>query len=199
MIDFGIAHDSSICFKGLNSHDFHILGDGHQPNKKGFIPITRIPVIKVRMSIPNLRSWSTFAHRENISCFSTRQMNSCRLPQSSISCDKPCYVLRRTWRLDGVLRMWDCQPWFLCRVFGHFRCRALWFLIQAAGGSSELLEHVRAKLEEPPGRDELQSERKLYDIRDHAIILCLWAWHNLLDDTTFQTKFPWSAVLSSSR
>ena len=41
---------------GLNPHYFHIIGDGHQPNSRGFyIPIIRIP-IKGGMTIPNIGS-----------------------------------------------------------------------------------------------------------------------------------------------
>ena len=74
--------------------------------------------------------------------------------------------------------------------------------LEAAGGSSELLEHVRAKLEELLGRDGVQSEHKLcttYEIMRVYSILCLWAWHDLLDDIAFQNKFLWCVVLSSSR
>ncbi len=40
--------------QGLNSHYFHIIGDGHQPNSVGvYIPIIRIP-IKGGMTIPNI-------------------------------------------------------------------------------------------------------------------------------------------------
>ena len=31
-VNFGAAHN--MCW-GLNSHQFHIVGDGHQPNSKG--------------------------------------------------------------------------------------------------------------------------------------------------------------------
>ena len=45
--------------QGLNSHYFHIIGDGHQPNFVGvYIPIIRIP-IKGGMTIPNI---ATFDH-----------------------------------------------------------------------------------------------------------------------------------------
>ena len=40
---------------GLNSHYFHIIGDGHQPNNRVYIPIIRIP-IRGGMTIPNTRS-----------------------------------------------------------------------------------------------------------------------------------------------
>ena len=42
----------------LNSHYFHIIGDGHQPNSRVYIPIIRIP-IKGGMTIPNI---ATFDH-----------------------------------------------------------------------------------------------------------------------------------------
>ena len=45
--------------QGLNSHYFHIIGDGHQPNSRAYVgvytPIIRIP-IKGGMTIPNIRS-----------------------------------------------------------------------------------------------------------------------------------------------
>ena len=43
---------------GLNSHYFHIIGDGHQPNSRVYRPIIRIP-IKGGMTIPNI---ATFDH-----------------------------------------------------------------------------------------------------------------------------------------
>ena len=40
----------------INSHYFHIIGDGHQPKSVGvYMPIIRIP-IKGGMTIPNTRS-----------------------------------------------------------------------------------------------------------------------------------------------
>ena len=45
--------------QGLNSHDFHIIGDGHQPNSRVYIPIIRIP-IKGGMTIPKKNT--TFDH-----------------------------------------------------------------------------------------------------------------------------------------
>ena len=47
--------------QGLNSHYFHIIGDGHQPNSRGLIPIIRIP-IKGGMTIPNKTRLLTMAH-----------------------------------------------------------------------------------------------------------------------------------------
>ena len=44
--------------QGLNSHYFHIIGDGHQPNSRGLYPIIRIP-IKGGLMIPNI---ATFDH-----------------------------------------------------------------------------------------------------------------------------------------
>ena len=44
--------------QGLNSHYFHIIGDGHQPNSRVYIPIIRIP-INGGMTIPNI---ATFEH-----------------------------------------------------------------------------------------------------------------------------------------
>ena len=44
--------------QGLNSHYFHIIGDGHQPNSGVYIPIIRIP-IKGGMTIPKI---ATFDH-----------------------------------------------------------------------------------------------------------------------------------------
>ena len=56
-------HSSILCFynmrQGLNSHYFHIIGDGHQPKSVGVqIPIIRIPT-KGGMTIPNI---ATFDH-----------------------------------------------------------------------------------------------------------------------------------------
>ncbi len=45
--------------QGLNSHYFHIIRDGHQPNSRVCIPIIRIP-IEGGMTIPNI---ATFDHR----------------------------------------------------------------------------------------------------------------------------------------
>ena len=73
MDDIGVTQINSkvpdMC-QGLNSQDFAIIGDGHQPNSVGvYIPIIRIPVIKGGMSkLPNIRSGSTLAHMLN-SCF----------------------------------------------------------------------------------------------------------------------------------
>ena len=45
----------------INSHDFHMMGDGHQPNSRGLytVPIIRIIPIKGGMTIPNI---ATFDH-----------------------------------------------------------------------------------------------------------------------------------------
>ncbi len=119
-------------------------------------------------------------------------------------------------RLDGVLGMWGCWRCWISLGFllgsstvifvQSFRSHSLSCLcdsgLEAAGGSSELLEHVRAKLEELLGRDGVQSEHKLcttYEIMRVYSILCLWAWHDLLDDIAFKNKLLWSVVLSSSR
>ena len=41
---------------GLNSHCFHIIGDGHQPNSRDCLyPVLGFP-IKGGMTIPNIRS-----------------------------------------------------------------------------------------------------------------------------------------------
>ena len=50
-------------YRGLNSHYFHIIGDGHQPNSRVYTPIIRIP-IKGEMTIPNTRSLDpgTYTH-----------------------------------------------------------------------------------------------------------------------------------------
>ena len=64
-------HKSCQCLhmcQGLNSHYFHIIGDGHQPNSRAII---RIP-IKGGMTIPNIGSGSTMAHMSalgELSCF----------------------------------------------------------------------------------------------------------------------------------
>ena len=48
--------------QGLNSHYFHIIGDGHQPNSRGlYTHEIRIP-IKGGMTIPNI---ATFDHGTN--------------------------------------------------------------------------------------------------------------------------------------
>ena len=47
--------------QGLNSHYFHIIGDGHQPNSRVYIPIIRIP-IKGGMTIPKKTRLLTMAH-----------------------------------------------------------------------------------------------------------------------------------------
>ena len=54
---FTLKPKRNMC-QGLNSHYFHIIGDGHQPNSRGYIPIIRIP-IKGGMTIPNI---ATFDH-----------------------------------------------------------------------------------------------------------------------------------------
>ena len=47
----------------LNSHCFHILGDGHQPNSKVLhTNYPRIPYSRRDEFIPNIRSWLTLAH-----------------------------------------------------------------------------------------------------------------------------------------
>ena len=54
---------SQMC-QGLNSHYFHIIGDGHQPNSRGLYTHykdSRIP-IKGGMTIPNI---ATFDHGTN--------------------------------------------------------------------------------------------------------------------------------------
>ena len=57
--DFFLSAESYNMCQGLNSHYFHIIGDGHQPNSRGFcIPIIRIP-IKGGVTIPNI---ATFDH-----------------------------------------------------------------------------------------------------------------------------------------
>ena len=44
--------------QGLNSHYFHIIGDGHQPNSRGFYtPIIRIPIKGGRSPIPNIATF----------------------------------------------------------------------------------------------------------------------------------------------
>ncbi len=37
-----LAEGIHMC-QGLNSHYFHIIGDGHQPNSRVYIPSIRIP------------------------------------------------------------------------------------------------------------------------------------------------------------
>ena len=50
--------------RGLNSHDFHIIGDGHQPNSRGLYTHYKDSVIKGgRSPIPNIGSLDkTMAH-----------------------------------------------------------------------------------------------------------------------------------------
>ena len=45
--------------QGLNSHYFHIIGDGHQPNSRGLYTHCKDFVIKGGMTIPNI---ATFDH-----------------------------------------------------------------------------------------------------------------------------------------
>ena len=50
---FSASGGNMSCVPGsINSHYFHIIGDGHQPNSRVYIPIVRIP-IKGGMTIPN--------------------------------------------------------------------------------------------------------------------------------------------------
>ena len=49
--------------QGLNSHYFHIIGDGHQPNSRGLYTHYKDSVIKGgRSSIPNIATGLTMAH-----------------------------------------------------------------------------------------------------------------------------------------
>ena len=56
--------------QGLNSHYFHIIGDGHQPNSVGvYIPIIRIP-IQGEMTIPNIAHiWVPLESQETLDGF----------------------------------------------------------------------------------------------------------------------------------
>ncbi len=45
--------------QGLNSHYFHIIGDGHQPNSRGLYTHYKDSVIKGGITIPNIATWST--------------------------------------------------------------------------------------------------------------------------------------------
>ena len=47
--------------QGLNSHYFHIIGDGHQPNSRGLYTHYKDP-IRGGMTIPNI---ATFDHGTN--------------------------------------------------------------------------------------------------------------------------------------
>ena len=49
--------------QGLNSHYFHIIGDGHQPNSRVFLPISGIPIVGWDDHPPKN---STFGHGTNI-------------------------------------------------------------------------------------------------------------------------------------
>ena len=42
--------------QGLNSQNFHIIGDGHQPNSRGLYTHYKDSVIKGGMTIPNIYS-----------------------------------------------------------------------------------------------------------------------------------------------
>ena len=49
--------------QGLNSHYFHIIGDGHQPNNRVLYPNYKDSYCSGgRFPIPNTTSWSTLAH-----------------------------------------------------------------------------------------------------------------------------------------
>ena len=51
-LPFRIQSECHMC-QGLNSHYFHIIGDGHQPKSVGvYIPIIRIPIKGGRSPIP---------------------------------------------------------------------------------------------------------------------------------------------------
>ncbi len=53
--------------QGLNSHCFHIIGDGHQPNSVGlYIPIIRIPSLKVEVSHPQKNATFDHGTHENL-------------------------------------------------------------------------------------------------------------------------------------
>ncbi len=53
--------------QGLNSPYFHIIGDGHQPNRIGvYIPIIRIPITG-GMTIPNLATFDHGTYDGNLS------------------------------------------------------------------------------------------------------------------------------------
>ena len=53
---------------GLNSHYFHIIGDGHQPNSRGvYIPIITIH-IKGEMTIPNIGSLGPGTPGKDVGC-----------------------------------------------------------------------------------------------------------------------------------
>ena len=57
--------------QGLNSHYFHIIGDGHQPNSRVFIPIIiRIP-IKGGMTIPDIATFDHGTYKNNQPGFGT--------------------------------------------------------------------------------------------------------------------------------
>ena len=45
--------------QGLNSHYFHIMGDGHQPNSRGLYTHYKDSLLKGGMTIPNI---ATFDH-----------------------------------------------------------------------------------------------------------------------------------------
>ncbi len=47
---------------GLNSHYFHIIGDGHQPNSRGLYTHYKDSLLKGGMTIPNTRSLDPGSH-----------------------------------------------------------------------------------------------------------------------------------------
>ncbi len=56
-------HEHVYLCQGLNSHYFHIIGDGHQPNSRGLYTHYKDSVIKVgRSPIPNIATTLTMAH-----------------------------------------------------------------------------------------------------------------------------------------
>ena len=52
--------------QGPNSHYFHIIGDGHQPNSRGLYIYTHYKdsVIKGRMTIPNIATFDHGTYRD---------------------------------------------------------------------------------------------------------------------------------------
>ena len=64
-IPWGFMGSDPYMCQGLNSHYFHIIGDGHQPNSRGLGPHYQDSVIKGgRSPIPNTRSLDPSTHAQ---------------------------------------------------------------------------------------------------------------------------------------
>ncbi len=78
--------------QGLNSHYFHIIGDGHQPNSRGLYTHNKDSLLKVGgFPSPKNATTLTMAHLEilavkNFRCQERATVRSTRLP------NKPCML-----------------------------------------------------------------------------------------------------------